>query len=108
MDNTWFIIIIIACVIALGVWVTVGSKKKQWYLVYLANNDVLLLCRDLDTRWWRSNGFYLRFKDEQGNEVSFPSQAHWIIKMVSVAQNNLEWAKTEVKRIAESQAKASE
>jgi hypothetical protein len=104
MNNVIFYVVL-ACIIGLAIWVTVGSKKKQWYMVYLANNEVLLLCRDINERWWRSNGTYMRFKDELGNEVSFIANGHWILKMVSIPTNKLEDAKAEIKKINANVAK---
>jgi hypothetical protein len=104
--STYIFYVIFILIVGLAIWVSVGSKKRRWYLVYLANNDVLLLNRDLNERWWRSNGTYLRFKNELGDEVTFLSQGHWIIKMVSVPDNQLEIAREQVKKIKENQAKA--
>ncbi len=91
--------ILIGLIVLIGIWVYVGSKKIKWYLVYLANGDVMLLCRNLNERWWRSNGTYLRFKDERGDEVTFLTQGHWIMKMMSVEEEELEWARSEVVRL---------
>jgi len=106
MSNSVLFYVGLGVIVLIFIWVTFSSKKKRWYKVYLANNDVLLLCRDLSERWWRSNGSYLRFKDELGNEVTFPLIGHnWILKMVSVKDTELDIARAEVKRIAENQAK---
>ena len=49
--------------------------------------------------------YALTIMDENGDEVSFPSAARWVIKMVAVKPNEIDTAKAEVKRIRENQAK---
>lgn len=65
----------------------------------------MLLYRDMNERLWRTNGTYLRFKDELNNEVTFMSNGHWVLKMISVPVSQLELARAEVKRIKDNQSK---
>jgi hypothetical protein len=104
MSNTTVLIVLGIVILLLAIWVTFGSKKKKWFKVFLANNDVMLLYRDLNERWWRSNGAYLRFKDEYGHEYTFPmgGGSHtWILMWVSVPDNELNVAREDIKKIHE-------
>jgi hypothetical protein len=103
-SNTVLMVILGVLIIATAVWVYMGSRKRQWYKVYLANNDVMLLYRDLNERWWRTNGTYMRFKNEYGKEVTFLSNAHWVLMMEEVPLSELNVAKEEVRRIKLSQS----
>lgn len=94
-------IIIAIFIVGMIAWLYFGSKKKRWYKVYLANNDVLLLCRDLNERWWRTSDRYMRFKDEYNREITFPANAHWILMWEEVPDNELDVAKEEIKRMKE-------
>lgn len=106
MNTSSIILIVIGIlIIALIGWVTIGSNKRRWYKVYLANNDVKLLYRDLNERWWRTSDRYMRFKDERGQEVTFPSNAHWVIMWESVSEAELPKVREEIIRIQEVRAK---
>ncbi len=107
MEN-YFWWIAVAIIVGLGIWMFIGGNKKQWYIVYLANNDVELLMRDASTRWWRSSDNYLRFKNEDGEEETYVDKGRWIIKMVAVPANGLDAARKKVQDIKESQRKAFE
>lgn len=104
MDAIYIVVGIL--ILGLMIWVITGSKKRMWYKVYLANNDVMLLYRDLNIRWWRTSDKYLRFKKEDGEEITFNSNGHWILFWESVNIKNLNVARQEVQRIKEAQAKA--
>jgi hypothetical protein len=106
MDYVGWVIIGIIGVILL--WISFGSRKKKWYKVYLANNDVMLLQRNLKERWWRTSDRYLRFVDEFGKEWTFPSNAHWILMWVEVPDKEISIVKEEIKRIKEERAKDNE
>ena len=106
MDTNAIIGIVIgALVVALSAWVILGSHKKQWYKVYLANNDVMLLCRDMNERWWRTSDRYMRFKNEMGVEVTFPSNAHWILMWEAVPDSQVEKVRTDIYRMKQNLAK---
>jgi len=94
-------IIALIAIVGVAIWIFFGSKKRQWYKVYLADNRVYLLYRDMNERWWRTNDRYLRFKDEQNREYTFPSSAHWILMMVAVKETELESARQEVENASE-------
>ena len=97
--------IIIGFIVLLGLWIVIGSRKKRWYKVYLANNDVLLLKRDMNERWWRTNDRYLRFKNEDGKEITFPSNAHWVLMWEEIPDSELSLAREEIQRMKEKLAK---
>jgi len=76
---------LLALWIALGVFLfslvvfgIIVRRKRSWYKVYLTNNDIRLMSRGWDERW-RSNDKYPRFRDDDGNEVTFPESGHWIM-----------------------------
>lgn len=96
--------VVIGLIFALGIWVTFGSRKKKWYKVYLANNDVLLLQRDLKERWWRTSERYMRFVNEEGKEVTFPANAHWILMWEEVPEVELDIVREEIRRMKETMA----
>jgi hypothetical protein len=87
---------IVGVMVILLIWVTFGSSKVKWFKVYLANNDVLLLKRDLRERWWRTSDRYMRFKNENNREITFPSNAHWVLMWEEVPIAELELIKDEI------------
>ena len=93
--------ILIGLIVLLALWITFSSRKKKWYKVHLASGDVMLLQRDLRERWWRTSERYMRFMDEYGKEVTFPSGAHWILMWVEVPDGEVEITKEEIKRMKE-------
>ena len=95
------VVLVIAAVIIVGVaiYITVGSKKRKWYKVTLANNDVMLLYRDLNERWWKTNDRYMRFVNEYGKEVTFPSAAHWILMWEEIPSTELNRVREEIRQI---------
>ena len=103
MSWTW-VIIIAAMLVVLVVYSSLSTGKKKWYKVFLTNNDVMLLYRDFSERWWRTNDRYLRFKNEEGKEVSFLDDGRWILFMEEA--KDLAVAREEIKKIKEANAKA--
>ena len=85
----------VSIVILFG-WLYFKGKEKRWYKVYTAGDRCYLLYRDWNERMWRTNNYYLRFKDELDSEYSFPAQGHWVLMMVEVKMDELEIAKQEV------------
>lgn len=98
--------VLIGLIILLGIWVMFGSRKKKWYKVYLANNDVMLLQRNLRERWWRTSDRYMRFIDEKGKEITFPSNAHWVLFWEEIPNNELEVARHDIQMIKQKLADA--
>jgi hypothetical protein len=98
MDMSYIGYALLAAVVGMLVWVTVGSSKKTWYKVYLANGDILLLQRDLKERWWRTSDRYMRFKDERGREITFYSGGHWVLMTEEVPNSELGIVKDELQR----------
>lgn len=88
--------ILIGLIVLIGVGITLQSRKKKWYKVYLANNDVLLLYRDIRERWWRTSDRYMRFKDEFGREITFPSNAHWVLMWEEVDEEELDIVRNQI------------
>ena len=103
--NTAVFWVVLGIAVIFAIWIFVGSKKRTWYKVYLANNDVLLLYRDLNERWWRTSDRYMRFKKESGEEITFPSNAHWVLFWEEVTKGQLSLAREEIQRIKENAAK---
>lgn len=91
-------IIMAAMIVGVGVWIIVGSKRRRWYKVYLANNEILLLYRDFKERWWRTSDRYMRFKDEHGKEITFPSNAHWVLMWEEIHKNEVNLVSEELQR----------
>ena len=85
--------IILVC---LFFYIFTNSKKKRWYKVTLANQNVMLLSRDIGDRWWRSNSYWLRFKKEDGTEVSFSSGGHWVLMLEEVSESKLQDVRREI------------
>lgn len=92
-------LILLVVVAVVAIWVVIGSRRKKWYKVYLANNSVLLLYRDINERWWRTSDRYMRFKDQYGREVTFPSEAHWVLFWEEVPSGELDVAREEIRRM---------
>jgi hypothetical protein len=103
MISSYLLIAIGVVIVGLMLWVSFGSKKKKWFKVYLANNDVMLLYRDFNERVWRTSDRYMRFKDEYGREVTFPSNAHWILMWESVADDKVAEEKENIRKMKEAQ-----
>jgi hypothetical protein len=95
LNSLAFIIagIILVC---LFLFILANSKKKRWYKVTLANQTIMLLSRDIGDRWWRSNTYWLRFKKEDGTEVSFSSGGHWVLMLEEVSESRLQDVRREV------------
>lgn len=98
MDISYIGYALMAVVVGMLIWVTIGSSKKTWYKVYLANGDILLLQRDLKERWWRTSERYMRFKDERGREITFYSGGHWVLMTEEVPIKELENVKAEIRQ----------
>ena len=91
--------IIAGCLIVIiAIWIIVGSKKRKWYKVSLANNDILLLYRDINERLWRTSDRYMRFKNEQGKEITFPSNAHWVLMWEEIPMSEISLVREEIAR----------
>lgn len=102
MNTDWLMgILLILFIIIIGIWIIVESRKKTWYKVYQADNNVRLLYRDFNSRMWRTSDRYMRFKDEWGHEVTYPSGAHWVIMWEEIKPEELEVAKDEIRRMKE-------
>ena len=102
--NTTIGILLGLLILGVAIWIIVGSKKRTWYKVYLANNEVLLLYRDFKERWWRTSDRYMRFKNEQNKEITFPSGAHWVLMMEEVGVEELDVVRDELRRMKEDKA----
>lgn len=97
MTTNWAIgIVLILLIAGLFIWVVVGGKKKRWYKVFTADNNCHLLYRDWNERMWRTNSYYLRFKDETDHEYTFPANGHWVLMMVEVKDDEREIARNEI------------
>lgn len=92
-------------IVAIAAWIMFESRKRKWYKVYMANNDVRLLYRDFKERWWRTSDRYMRFKDEYGKEITFPANAHWILMWEEVYPEEITAVKDEIRRMKEDWAK---
>jgi len=89
-----------------AIWMVINQKKRRWYKVYTADNNCYLLYRDWNERMWRSNSYYLRFKDESNHEYTFPAQGHWVLMMVSVDDDKLDVARQEIENMNKIKAEA--
>lgn len=98
--------IILGLILALAISIMFQSKKRSYYKVYLANNDIKLLYRDFRERWWRTSDRYMRFKDEHDKEITFPSGAHWVLMMEEVDENELDIVRDEIRHEKEDRAEA--
>lgn len=75
----------------IGSWVFVGvlvvaivgfivsGRRKRWYKVYLANNDVLCVYRVMSDWWWRDSSGMKGFRLPDGRVLDVSK--HWIIKV---------------------------
>ena len=91
--------IIAGCLIAIvAIWIIVGSKKRKWYKVLVANNEILLLYRDINERLWRTSDRYMRFKNEQNKEITFPSNAHWVLMWEEIPMSEISLVREEINR----------
>ncbi len=88
-------------VFGIFVWVAISvglNMKKRWYKVYLANNDVRLMYRTFRERWW-SNEKVAKFMDDNGHEISFPSEAHWVLFWEYIPDDQVRSARAEIAKI---------
>lgn len=65
-------------VVLVALWAMLSTRKTRWYKVYLANNHVKLMYRTSRERWGVSEK-YVKFNDDNGHQITFPSEAHWIL-----------------------------
>ena len=65
-------------------WVFIKSNNKKWYLVYLANNDVMLLYRMAKDWWVSDTKNRIVFHKEDGSVVVFPGAGHWTLMFQEV------------------------
>lgn len=93
---------LLALWIALGVFLCsvagafmVSRRKKVWYRVYLANNDVRLMYRSWRERW-QSSDKYARFRDDKGYEVTFPAEAHWVLMFERIPNGEVDAVRAEL------------
>ncbi len=100
--------VLIALIALLGIWVYFQSRRKTWYKVTLANNEERLLYRDLQVRFWRASDKYVRFKNEQGLEVTFPSQGHWVLQWEEVPLAKLNEVRESMRKRAQELAGAQQ
>ena len=77
---------------------------RKWYKVYLANNDVRLMSRGWGERW-RSNDKCIRFRDDNGHEVTFPAAAHWVLFWEHIAEDEVSLVRTELTVMREERLK---
>jgi hypothetical protein len=92
-------------IVLLIVYMFWGARKKRWYEVCLANNDILILYRDANERFWRTSDRYLRFKEENGSEITFTTGGHWVLYWREIPESMVAGKKAEIKRMKEETAK---
>ena len=80
---------------------------RKWYKVYLANNDVRLMSRGWGERW-RSSDKYPRFRDDNGHEVTFPAEAHWVLFWERISNEEIIQVREELARMREERRKTAE
>jgi len=80
MESLWLVGAIILAVIVM----LIQSRRKRWYKVYMANNDVRLLYKTTTDWWFREGGGKLVFRDNDGRVWVFPSRGHWILMYMEV------------------------
>jgi len=73
------LIVFVVFVVVVGILVVVGAKKKKWYTVFLANNDVIHVYRKMFDWWLIDISGMLGFHDKDGKIVKISK--HWIIKV---------------------------
>lgn len=84
-----------------------SGRKKAWYKVYLANNDVRLMYRSWRERW-RSTDKSARFRGDNGNEITFPAEAHWILMYERIPDSQVELVRLELMKLAQERRKTEE
>ncbi len=74
----WVALAVIACGMLV---VAITSRKRVWYIVYLANNDTVHAYRSGWDKFWRGDeAGIMVFHTEDGKSLRISK--HWIIKIV--------------------------
>jgi hypothetical protein len=71
--------ILIAVIVVAFISIVFGGRKKKWYKVYLANNDVIPVYRKMSDWWWRDTSGMMGFRLIDGRRLNVSK--HWIIKV---------------------------
>lgn len=80
--GSWiFVIVVVVAIVGL----TIGNRKKQWYKLYLANNDVLQVYRKMSDWWWRDTQGIMGFRLADGRRIRVSK--HWILKIEEEIEN---------------------
>lgn len=72
-----FVYALIGIVALAGLVALIKGRKKKWYIVYLANNDVQLLYRTASLWWFSDSRDRIVFRNPDGTAKVFISK--WIL-----------------------------
>ena len=77
MDLTFWVFL---AVVVIGILVVViGGRKKRWYTIYLANNDIAHGFRTMFDWWWNDSTGIMGFRLPDGRKLKVSK--HWILKV---------------------------
>lgn len=69
MGNIFWLVVLLVLIALFGVMIGIGSRKKRWEKIYLANNDVMCLYRTKSDYWFRDRRDMSSFRDISGRYV---------------------------------------
>jgi hypothetical protein len=72
-------IVLILVVVVAVIATILGNRKKKWFKLYLANNDVLRVYRRMTDWWFGDSNAIMGFHLEDGRSMKVSK--HWIIKV---------------------------
>lgn len=93
MSTQFFVVIGLLVVLALVI--VFGNRKKKWYKVYTANDDIMCVYRKQDDYWLGENiKDMITAHEVDGTTVYIPK--HWIIKVKRINENQVDEALKEI------------
>jgi hypothetical protein len=100
--------LLLSLALSLGLFWVVSffiRRKRRWYKINLASNDVIFAYRTSRERWM-SNDKYPKFRlDDNGHLITFPSEAHWILMWEQIPDAEVNMVRQQIREAREARAK---
>lgn len=97
------LIVFLVLIVTVAAIIILSGRKRKWYKVYLANNDVQLLYKKAYDWWFRESGQRVVFRRENGNIIVFPTRAHWILFFEEIEESEIDAVKAEIQAYKDAQ-----
>lgn len=84
--------VLLAVVVIASITIITQGRKRKWYDVYTANNDVIRVYRKMSDWWLRDSGEMMGYRKEVMDDATKSVKSirtwiprHWIIKIEEVS-----------------------